>query len=109
MSFDWAILALIAAVMFSVVQIFMTYRRQIGLIQPAVEQLETSRDKIETMIKESDEATEEIQMNIINLTKELETLEMTRSQLQEKVAENEMIQVPAGDFLMGDDEGGGDG
>ena len=71
MSFDWAVLALIGAIVFSCVQIFMTYRRQVMLIQPAVEQLETSRENIETQIKESDQNTEEIQGTIAQLEKEL--------------------------------------
>ena len=108
MSFDWAVLALIGAIVFSCVQIFMTYRRQVMLIQPAVEQLETSRENIETQIKESDQNTEEIHGTITELEKELVDLDETRVQLQEKLSEHEMIEVPAGEFKMGDDEAGSD-
>ena len=33
-------------------------------------------------------------------------MEETRAQLQKKLCENEMILIPVGDFLMGDNEGG---
>ena len=106
MGYDWAMIALMGAIGFSCIQIFLTYRRQVNLIQPAVEQLESSREDIENKIKESEEATEEIHNNIAQLNNQLTSMEETRAHLQEKLCENEMILIPAGDFLMGDDEGG---
>ena len=67
MGYDWAMIALMGPIGFSCIQIFLTYRRQENLIQPAVEQLESSREDIENKIKESEEATEEIHRNIAKL------------------------------------------
>ena len=106
MDFDWASLALIAAIGFSCVQIYLTYRRQVSLIKPAVEQLETSRTNVETQIKESEENTEQIEKAISDLKRELEVLDVTRARLQEQLTDQEMVPIPAGEFRMGDDEGG---
>ena len=106
MAADWAVIALLGAIGVSCVQIYFTYRRQVMLIQPAVEQLETSRANIETQIQESDTDTEEIQGSIADLEKELTRLDETRQRLQEKLSQFEMIEVAPGEFKMGDDEAG---
>jgi formylglycine-generating enzyme required for sulfatase activity len=99
-------LALIAAFGVFCVQIYLVYRKQVGLLQPTVEQLETSRSNIEAQIKESDKATEETHQRIAQLEKDLVSLENKRVGLQEKISESEMIMIPPGEFKMGDDESG---
>ena len=103
MGYDWAVVALLAAIGVSCVQIYATYRRQMMLIKPVVDQLESSRSKIEIQIQEHDSYTEEIKANIAGLEKELVALNQTREDLQERLLEREMILIPAGEFIMGDD------
>ena len=77
-----------------------------GILQPTVDQLENTRTDIETQAVESDRTTEEIFQRIAELEKEFALLDTQRSQLQEKLSEQQMILVPAGEFKMGEDEDG---
>ncbi|MSS73213.1 MAG: hypothetical protein EXS64_17250 [Candidatus Latescibacteria bacterium] len=106
MELDWMVLALIVAFGVFCVQIYLVYRKQIMLLQPTVDQLETTRTNIETQTVESDRATEEVYQKVSEMEKELALMDAKRTQLQEKLSENQMLPIPAGDFKMGDDEQG---
>jgi formylglycine-generating enzyme required for sulfatase activity len=103
---DWMVLALIVAFGIFCIQIYLVYRKQVMLLQPTVEQLENTKGTIETQIVESDRATEETYQRTSEMEKELALLDAKRSQLQERLSENQMILIPAGDFKMGEDEEG---
>ena len=107
MDLDWVLLVIIVAFGAFGIQIYMTYRKQIMLLQPTVEMLEESRRKVETQIQDSDSATWEIEKNKTELEKELGLLEAKRVHLQEKISEGEMVLIGAGEFKMGEDEDGG--
>jgi len=105
---DWVSLVLIAAFAAFCFQIFAVFRKQAALLQPTVEQLEASRTSVERQIQECEQATEESMRRIDNLKSELESLDEQRLALQEQVNTKEMLPVEAGDFIMGDNDGGRD-
>lgn len=103
----WSVFLIIGFGAFCV-QIFAVFRKQAALLQPTVEQLESSRTNVERQIQESEQATEESLRRIESLKQELENLDEQRVQLQEQVNTKEMVMIPSGDMIMGDDEGGRD-
>jgi formylglycine-generating enzyme required for sulfatase activity len=105
---DWVSVVLIIGFAAFCFQIFAVFRKQAALLQPTVEQLEASRGNVERQIQECEQATEESLRRIENLKKELDTLDEQRLGLQKQVNSKEMVFIEAGDFLMGDEEGGRD-
>ncbi|HCK11138.1 MAG: hypothetical protein CME21_05650 [Gemmatimonadetes bacterium] len=85
-------------------QIFAVFRKQAALLQPTVEQLENSRSTVERQIQEAEQATEESLRRIKSLQEELTSLNQQRAALQDQVNRKEMVEIPAGEFLMGDDD-----
>jgi len=71
---DWVSVVLIIGFGAFCFQIFAVFRKQAALLQPTVDQLETSRANVERQIQECEQATEESLQRIENLNKELESL-----------------------------------
>ena len=71
---DWMYPVLILGFGAFCVQIFSVFRKQAGLLQPTVEQLEASRAKVEEQIVECKETTKESLARIEDLKRELEAL-----------------------------------
>jgi formylglycine-generating enzyme required for sulfatase activity len=107
MEFDWVLLSIIIALGVFGAQIYLTYRKQMMLLQPTVEQLENSRTGIETQIQDSTRSTEEIRKRISDLERDFTLFDANRIQLLDKLCEKEMVLIPAGEFRMGEDEDGG--
>ena len=105
---DWVSVVLIVGFAAFCFQIFAVFRKQAALLQPTVEQLEASRASVERQIQECEQATEESLRRIENLKKELDTFDEQRLGLQKQVNSKEMVFIDAGDFAMGDEEGGRD-
>ncbi len=105
---DWMYPVLMACFAAFCFQIFAVFRKQAALLQPTVEQLESSRGNVERQIQEAEQATEESLRRIEGLKTELDALDEQRLALQSQVNQKEMIAIDAGEFVMGDDEGGRD-
>lgn len=105
---DWVSLVLIAGFAGFCFQIFAVFRKQAALLQPTVEQLETSRGNVERQVQESEQATEESLSRIEILKKELQSSDVQRLGLQGQVNSKEMVDIEAGEFIMGNDEGSRD-
>ncbi len=105
---DWVSVVLIVGFAAFCVQIFAVFRKQAALLQPTVDQLETSRTNVESEIQECEQATKDSLQRIENLNQELVTLDEQRRGLQEQVNPKEMCSVDAGSFIMGDDDEGRD-
>ena len=80
---DWVSVVLIIGFAAFCVQIFTVFRKQAALLQPTVDQLETSRANVESQIQECERATEESLKRIENLNQELLALDEQRRGLQE--------------------------
>lgn len=101
---DWVSIVLIVGFAAFCFQIFAVFRKQFALLQPTVEQLETSRTNVERQIQECERATEESLRRIESLKQELDTLDEQRLGLQDQLNPQEMVLIEAGDFLMGTNE-----
>lgn len=105
---DWMYPVLIIGFGAFCFQIFAVFRKQAALLQPTVEQLESSRANVERQIQESEQITAESLERIESLKVELSSLDDQRKQFQEQLNPKEMIFIDSGEFLMGDDDGSRD-
>jgi formylglycine-generating enzyme required for sulfatase activity len=103
---DWTYALAIALSAVVWVTIFVDYRKKLMRVMPAVDQVSHRKQEFSNKISEAENSAQEIAMSIDGMRREIEGLEDQRVELQDKLNEQEMIFISAGQLKMGSDQVG---
>lgn len=103
---DWTYALAIALSAVVWVTIFVDYRKKLMRVMPAVDQVSHRKQEFSNKISEAENSAQEIAMSIDGMRREIEGLEDQRVELQDKLNEQEMIFISAGQLKLGSDQVG---
>jgi formylglycine-generating enzyme required for sulfatase activity len=90
------------------VQIFLDYRSKLGQVQPRITEVSMEKDLLSQKIEVTNSHIKEANEILERMNVETERLEGERQRLQRILNQKEMVLIPAGNFVMGNDFEGND-